>query len=267
MTVQASAPSPASSAEPAGRATALTFVKERGRLGGIGVVLIAYLLFSNWVAHGTLFTQSLIIDAAIFAILAVSVDIVAGMTGLYSLGHAGLFALGAYTTTLLHNDHGISVFLLLPISIVGVGLVGLVLGALSLRVTGLYFAITTFIFTLVVAVMASDFSFTGGEQGLVGPEFPHFGAALSGLGSAIVWAVMLALLLVVLITLGLRRSPLYPIMLRHRLVPSGSVMGQHPPLAKIAASLAGVFLKSCPVLTGQPTDANGSPGKLERNNV
>ena len=54
--------------------------------------------------------------------------------------------------------------------------------ALSLRVSGLYFAITTFIFTLVVTVVASDFAFTGGYGGLVGPIFP--GSRAPRVGSA-----------------------------------------------------------------------------------
>ena len=111
--------------------------------------------------------------AAVFGMLAVSLDLVAGMTGLYSLGHAGLFALGAYGTTILYNNHGWNLFLILPVCIVGVGLVGLVLGAMSLRVSGLYFAITTFVFTLVLTVVASDSAFTGGYGGLIGPIFPE----------------------------------------------------------------------------------------------
>ena len=115
--------------------------------------------------------------------LAVSLDLVAGMTGLYSLGHAGLFALGAYATTILYNDHHWNLFLILPACLLGVGAVGLVLGAISLRVSGLYFAITTFVFTLVVTVFASDSTFTGGYGGLIGPIFPEFPPGSRGLGS------------------------------------------------------------------------------------
>ena len=67
--------------------------------------LAVYLAFTYWAAHGSLYVQGLVLVAAVFGMLAVSLDIVAGMTGLYSLGHAGLFALGAYATTILYNDH------------------------------------------------------------------------------------------------------------------------------------------------------------------
>jgi branched-chain amino acid transport system permease protein len=118
--------------------------------------LAAYAVFAYWAAHSSLYIQGLVLVAAVFGMLAVSLDMVAGMVGLYSLGHAGLFAFGAYATTLLYNDRQWNLFATLPVCLLGVGAVGLVLGAISLRVSGLYFAITTFVFTLVVTVFASD---------------------------------------------------------------------------------------------------------------
>jgi branched-chain amino acid transport system permease protein len=175
-----------------------------------------YLLGTYGLAHGTLYLQGLVLVAAVFAVLAVSLDLVAGVLGLYSLGHAGLFALGAYATTLLYTNHGWNLFLLLPVCVVGVGLVGLILGALSLRVSGLYFAITTFVFTLLLTAFASDLGWTGGYGGLVGPIFPHFSSALSWLGASLIWCCMLVLLVAILISLALRRSPLYPVLLAIR---------------------------------------------------
>ena len=195
--------------------------------------------------HGTLYLQGLILVAAVFGILAVSLDLVAGMAGLYSLGHAGLFALGAYGTTLLYNDRHWNLFALLPASMVGVGLVGLVLGALSLRVSGLYFAITTFIFTLVVTVVASDFAFTGGYGGLIGPIFPGFPGWLDWLGQSLIWCGMVALLVAILLSLGLRRSPLYPVLLAIRdAEPFAAAAGARTALLKIglfglSAAMAG----------------------------
>ena len=71
------------------------------------------------------------------------------MIGLYSLCHAGLFAIGAYATTLLATEHGWNTWSCCRWCVIGVGIVGLCIGLLSLRVSGLYFAITTFIFTLL----------------------------------------------------------------------------------------------------------------------
>ena len=199
------------------------------------VALAGYLALAYWFAHGSLYLQSLILVAAVFGILAISLDLVAGVTGLYSLGHAGLFALGAYATTLLYNDRHWNLWVLLPVSIVLVGLVGLVLGTLSLRVSGLYFAITTFVFTLVVTVVASDFSFTGGFGGVIGPIFPEFPGGLSWLGQSVIWCCMLGLLVAIAIALGIRNSPFYPVLLAIRdAEPFAAAAGARTSLLKIA---------------------------------
>jgi branched-chain amino acid transport system permease protein len=210
------------------------------------VVTVAYLASTLGVAHGSYYIQNLVLVAAVFAILALSLDLVAGMTGLYSLGHAGLFALGAYSTTLLNSKLGWNVFLLLPVSIIGVGVVGIILGTLSLRVSGLYFAITTFIFTLVVVVLLSDLSFTGGLQGVSGPVLPDFPEALSFLGSSVVWCVGLALLVTVTVVWSIRSSPFYPVLLAIRdAEPFAAAAGVRTSVTKVgifglSAALAGL---------------------------
>ena len=87
--------------------------------------------------------RSLILVAAVFGILAISLDLVAGMLGLYSLGQGGFFAIGAYLTTIIVNELGWNVFLMLFVVLAAAGGAGLAVGAISLRVSGLYFAITT----------------------------------------------------------------------------------------------------------------------------
>ena len=215
----------------------------RGPLLLVGIA--GYLVLTYVLANDTLYVQSLVLVAAVFGILAVSLDLVAGVAGLYSLGHAGLFAIGAYGTTILHNDHGWNLFLLLPASMLGVGVVGLVLGSLSLRVSGLYFAITTFIFTLVVTVLASDLAITGGYGGLIGPIFPEFPSSLEWLGASLIWCCMLALLVAILLSLGIRRSPLYAVLLAIRdAEPFAAAAGARTSLLKIglfglSAAMAG----------------------------
>jgi branched-chain amino acid transport system permease protein len=239
MSVQA-APTPAlSPPRPGGRA-----IPWRTPAGIL--IALVFVWGTYAVATGSLYTQGLVLTAAVFAILALSLDLVAGMLGLYSLGHAGLFALGAYATALLQTQHGWNIFLLLPVCILGVGAVGMVLGALSLRVSGLYFAITTFVFTLVLTVVASDFSFTGGDQGLLGPLFPPFGSALGGLGKSVAWAIGLALAATILIVISIRRSPLYSVLLAIRdAEPMAAAAGVRTALVKIgmfglSAALAGM---------------------------
>ena len=185
------------------------------RLRGI-VFVIAYLVLTYGLAQSSLNIQALALVAAVFAILAISLDLVAGMLGLYSLGQGGFFAIGAYLTTIAATQYDVDIFLLLPITLVATGVTGGVIGAMSLRVSGLYFAITTFVFTLVLTVLATDLSITGGLQGLLGPAFPDFPDSLQMLGTPVAWCVMLALLVAIALAWNIRKSPLYPVLLSIR---------------------------------------------------
>jgi branched-chain amino acid transport system permease protein len=188
----------------------------RARHGLMPLVVAIYLAATLLVARADLNLQSLVLLAAVFGMLALSLDLVAGMLGLYSLGQSGFAAIGAYLTTLAATNLEMNVFVLLPIVVIVTGLLGLVIGAASLRVSGLYFAITTFIFTLVVTVLATNLQITNGNQGLLGPTFPDFPEALELLGSAGAWCAMLALLVTALIVWNIRNSPLYPVLLAIR---------------------------------------------------
>jgi branched-chain amino acid transport system permease protein len=183
---------------------------------GMLLAVALYVAATAYVARSDLGLQSLILVAAVFGILAISLDLVAGMLGLYSLGQGGFFAIGAYLTTIVVNDLGWNVFAMLLVVLAATGLVGLAVGAMSLRVSGLYFAITTFIFTLVLTVLATDLQITGGLQGLLGPTFPDFPGGLEMLGAPVVWCVMLALLLCMALVWNIRKSPLYPVLLSIR---------------------------------------------------
>jgi branched-chain amino acid transport system permease protein len=84
------------------------------------------------------------------------------------------------------------------------------------RVSGLYFAITTLVFTIIVNVLLSDLTITGGYQGLPSPSFPSFPHALSFLGTALSWAIAAALLVTVIVIWSIRSSALYPALLAIR---------------------------------------------------
>ena len=190
--------------------------RPRLRTVGIAVFVAAYIAATALVAHSDIGVQSLVLVAAVFGILAISLDLVAGMLGLYSLGQGGFFAIGAYFTTIVVTSLGWNVFLVLVIVLLLASLIGIAVGAMSLRVSGLYFAITTFIFTLVLTVLATDLKITGGLQGLLGPAFPDFPEGLEALGTPVAWCVMLALLLCVGFVWSIRQSPLYPVLLSIR---------------------------------------------------
>lgn len=188
----------------------------RRRTLAIGVGVVVYLALTFVLANADLGIRILLTVAAVFGVLALSLDLVAGLLGLYSLGQGGFFAIGAYLTTIVAARYDISVFLLLPAVLLATGAIGAMIGAMALRVSGLYFAITTFIFTLVLTVMATDMTITGGTQGLLGPALPDFPDALAFLGAPSAWAIMLALLAMTGLVWSIRQSPLYPVLLSIR---------------------------------------------------
>jgi len=178
--------------------------------------LVLYLVLTLALAHTSNYDQGLFLVGVVFAILALSLDLVAGTLGLYSLGHAGLFAISAYTTTILNVNYHWNLALILPFVICVNGVLGLIIGALSLRVSGLYFAITTYIFTLLVTVLIQNLAITGSYQGIPGPPFPNFPSSLSSMGTALVWACSFALLVTIAIIWSIRRSAAYPVLLSVR---------------------------------------------------
>ena len=113
-------------------------------------------------------------------ILAVSLNLINGFTGQFSLGHAGFMAVGAYTsamlTTVLGSKLGLSPVLLrwglFPASLVAGGflaaLAGLAVGAPSLRLKGDYLAIVTLGFGEIIKVILQNLNLVGGARGLSG---------------------------------------------------------------------------------------------------
>ena len=112
----------------------------------------------------------------VFTIVAVGMNILVGMTGLVSLGHAGLFAVGAYTSALLGTRLDVSFWLSAVAAIAVTGAVGAVLALAALRARGIYLAMVTIAFGIIVEQVALDQDeFTGGFMGISGIPYPAIG--------------------------------------------------------------------------------------------
>jgi branched-chain amino acid transport system permease protein len=110
---------------------------------------------------------------AIFSILALSITLVAGTAGQVSLGQAGLFAIGAYTSALLTKDHGWSFWLALPAAGVVTAVLGVLITAPALRLRGHYVAIATLGVGAMVASVALNWeSLTYGPLGIANIPAP-----------------------------------------------------------------------------------------------
>lgn len=108
----------------------------------------------------------------IFALFAMSLDLLVGYAGLFSLGHAAFFGIAAYTVGLLTLRTGASVWLALPAGLVAAGLTGALFGLLALRARGSYFLMITLALAQVLWGIAFGWAgLTGGDNGL--PDIPR----------------------------------------------------------------------------------------------
>jgi branched-chain amino acid transport system permease protein len=104
--------------------------------------------------------------AFIAAMLALSLQLLVGCTGLVSLGHAAFYGLAAYTVYLITgNGPGRSILITLPAAMAVAGLAALVVGALSLRTRGFFFLMVTLAFGQMVFFLFHDTKLGGGADG------------------------------------------------------------------------------------------------------
>lgn len=144
------------------------------RSAALMFVLIALLAAVPLVAGiGTIYFITLILVWGIFAI---SFDLVFGLTGLLSFGHAAFFGTGAFAYAFIMMAMPDQFLLALLGAIAAAGLLALISGALALRLSGIYLSLTTLAIGELVFFVASSpmRSLTGGEDGIAGVPRPMF---------------------------------------------------------------------------------------------
>ncbi len=107
--------------------------------------------------------------ASIFAIFAASWDLLSGYTGQMNFGHALFFGVAAYTAALLNLHFGLAPWLTIPLGALAAVLAGLIIGIPCLRLRGIYLALATLAFPLILIAVVHTFpNITGGEMGVSG---------------------------------------------------------------------------------------------------
>lgn len=131
-------------------------------LSGIIVIFaILPLLVGNF--HLNLLTSLLY-----WAYLGTAWNIMGGYSGQFSFGHAAFFGIGAYTSTVLYVDHGISPWIGMVAGMIFAALFGAMMGWLTFRfgVKGHFFALATFAFAEMLRLIAQDLDFINASIGL-----------------------------------------------------------------------------------------------------
>ena len=161
-------------------------------------------------AFGSPLYVHLVNDVAIWALFAISLNLLVGYTGLVSFGHAAYFGIGAYTCGLLMKNLGVPFALAFLAAGLLTGAFAAVYGYFCVRLTKVYFAMLTLAFAWITwAVCFRWNEVTGGDQGLFGVPLPNFAwlQRLPGIGGAAeaTYFYYLSILLVALSVWALRR--------------------------------------------------------------
>lgn len=113
----------------------------------------------------------------VYSIIAIGLNLITGVTGQISLGHAAFWAIGAYTTAYITTTLGLSFWISLPLSILVAGAIGIIVGYFTLHLQGPYLAMATIgIGEITHQVLINWTSFSGGPSGVFGiPTISIFG--------------------------------------------------------------------------------------------
>jgi len=158
--------------------------------------VLPHLLDSRW--------QAVSITFLIFAVVALSQDIILGKSGMFNMGQALFFGIGAYTTAILNSGFGWPIIATIPLAILIPAVFGVILAGPIVHLRGDYLLVTTIGFNIVfVQVVQNNLGgVTGGPNGIFGLD----SLSVLGLNLTSQVAVYYFAFAVLLLTLGIMRN-------------------------------------------------------------
>jgi len=123
-------------------------------------------------------------NVAMYAILGLSLNIILGYGGMFHMGHAAFYAIGAYTTAIINTTYGVPVLWLMPVAGISAGLFALMVAKPIIHLRGDYLLIVTIGMVEIVriALINNVFGITGGANGIFGISSPSiFGYSINGI--------------------------------------------------------------------------------------
>lgn len=139
------------------------------------------------------------VNIAVFALLALSLNIIIGYAGQSMMGHAAFFGVGAYTAAILTNK-GINFWLAIIVSMIISGALGAILGIISLRLRDDFLAITTIGINFVMVALFQNMKFFGASLGMAVKPATIFGKRMTS-----IHFLVLLIILIVLVCLLIRK--------------------------------------------------------------
>ena len=125
----------------------------------------------------SIFWQGILVEAMILVILAMSYNLLFGFAGMISFGHAFFFGIGGYTFAIIAEkagieSSGVAVLAGVTIGMLLAGLAGFLVGLVSLRLRGVYFAIFTLAVSEMAFIYVGRWAFTNAEDGFAVANIP-----------------------------------------------------------------------------------------------
>ena len=181
--------------------------------------------------------------ALVYALLVLSLNIAMGYAGLVSLGHAGFFGIGAYTSALLSVKFGIPFIIALPTAGVVTTILGLFFGIPTLRLKGNYLTLATLGFGEIVRYVLLNWkSVTGGQDGIGGIPAPGIGSFVLASDAQYYYLVLIMVLLLANISLRIRNSKYGRALIAIKTsAPVTAAMGINPAVIRIIAFALSAF--------------------------
>jgi branched-chain amino acid transport system permease protein len=134
----------------------------------LAIVALAVLALALAPSFGSPFLVAQLTRVLIYAIFAMSLDLLVGYCGLVSLGHAAFFGVAAYAAALLADRAGIAnLWLTMPASIAAAAAAAAIIGAVSLRTSGVYFIMVTLAFAQMIYFIVNENDVFGGSDGIL----------------------------------------------------------------------------------------------------
>ena len=131
------------------------------------VVGALYGLSSETAAHTMALT-------AVWALMATGWNIISGYAGPISLGQGAFFGLTAFTTTVLFANYDLTPYLGIAVGVVASLVLAAIIGLVTLRLSGLYFALATLTIPLIMGTLTRYFGFYEVPRPYVGESFAYF---------------------------------------------------------------------------------------------
>jgi len=145
----------------------------KDRRNTIYTVIVVALLFAPLYLNR--YWVDVLNSVGLYAILGLSLNIIVGYGGMFHMGHAAFYAVGAYTTAIISTTYGVPVLWLMPLSGILAGLFALIVARPIIHLRGDYLLIVTIGMVEIVriALINDVFGITGGANGIFGIPRPE----------------------------------------------------------------------------------------------